>query len=186
MADASFDVVVIGGGKEGLVISNYMALNGMTVGLFEQKHELGGALCSDPQPAPGFIANPHAEIIAFWMSPVNYDFKLEEKGLKFILPEVMMSKVFPDDKCIVVYQALEWSKDMGMPFPRAVRILSKNYNELIPWAWAVNSIFTVFGSIFCLFLSISLGFNLTWIIALFFYFLAMLIILSLEREERTG
>lgn len=129
MADASFDAVVIGGGKEGLVISNYMALNGMTVGLFEQKHELGGALCSDPQPAPGFIANPHAEIIAFWMSPVNYDFKLEEKGLKFILPEVMMSKVFPDEKCIVVYQALEWSKDLGMPFPRQ-DIIDKNLKEL--------------------------------------------------------
>ncbi|NIM90308.1 MAG: hypothetical protein GTO17_05090 [Candidatus Aminicenantes bacterium] len=75
---------------------------------------------------------------------------------------------------------------MGMPFPRAVRFLSKNYNDLIPWAWAVNSIFTVFGSIFCLFLSISFGFNLTWIIALFFYFLAMLIILNLEGKERAG
>jgi spermidine synthase len=71
---------------------------------------------------------------------------------------------------------------MGMPFPRAVRFLSRNHNDLIPWAWAVNSIFTVFGSIFCLFLSISLGFHLTWIIAIFFYLLAMLVILNLERK----
>lgn len=27
----------------------------MTVGLFEKTHELGGALCSDALPAPGFV-----------------------------------------------------------------------------------------------------------------------------------
>jgi flavin-dependent dehydrogenase len=61
MADASFDAVVIGGGQQGLVISNYLAFNGMSVGVFEKHNELGGAACSSPVPAPGFIGNPHAE-----------------------------------------------------------------------------------------------------------------------------
>jgi len=63
---------------------------------------------------------------------------------------------------------------MGMPFPSGVRLLSKKYNQLIPWAWATNSVFTVFGSVSCLFLSITFGFNLTWIIGLVFYLLALL------------
>jgi phytoene dehydrogenase-like protein len=44
MADESFDVVVIGGGHQGLIAANYMVRNGYTVGLFEQRRELGGAL----------------------------------------------------------------------------------------------------------------------------------------------
>jgi beta-carotene ketolase (CrtO type) len=129
MADASFDAVIIGGGKEGLVMGCYLALNGMTVGLFEQGNELGGAACTVPTPAPGFRGNPHAEICAFWMSPAYYDFNLGEKGLKFIFPEVMMSKIFPNGKCIVVYRALEWNEELGTAIPNQT-IIDKNLKEL--------------------------------------------------------
>jgi beta-carotene ketolase (CrtO type) len=129
MADASFDAVIIGGGKEGLVMGCYLALNGMTVGLFEQGNELGGAACTAPVPAAGFLGNPHAEIMAFWMSPAYYDFKLGDKGLNFIFPEVMMSKVFPDERCIVVYRALEWDKDTGAAMPNPA-LIEKNLKEL--------------------------------------------------------
>lgn len=129
MADASFDAVIIGGGKEGLVMGCYLGLNGMTVGLFEQGNELGGAACTGPVPAAGFLGNPHAEIIAFWMSPAYYDFNLGEKGLNFIFPEVMMSKIFPDERCIVVYRALEWDKATGTVMPNPA-IIEKNLKEL--------------------------------------------------------
>lgn len=129
MADASFDAVIIGGGKEGLVMGCYLGLNGMTVGLFEQGNELGGAACTGSVPAAGFLGNPHAEIIAFWMSPAYYDFNLGEKGLNFIFPEVMMSKIFPDERCIVVYRALEWDKEAGTALPNPA-IIEKNLKEL--------------------------------------------------------
>jgi len=88
MADASFDAVIIGGGKEGLVMGCYLGLNGMTVGIFEQGNELGGAACTRPVPVAGFLGNPHAEVCAFWMSPAYYDFNLGDKGLEFIFPDV--------------------------------------------------------------------------------------------------
>jgi phytoene dehydrogenase-like protein len=129
MADARYDAVIIGGGKEGLVMGCYLALNGMTVGLFEQGNELGGAACTVPTPASGFRGNPHAEICAFWMSPAYYDFNLGEKGLKFIFPEVMMSKIFPNGKCIVVYRALDWNEELGTALPNQA-IIDKNLKEL--------------------------------------------------------
>ncbi len=129
MADASFDAVVIGGGQQGLVISNYLALNGMTVGLFEQRHELGGCAATDPSPAPGFIGNPHAEHLGFWNSPANQDFRLHEKGLDFIFPEVMASMVFPDKRCLVFYTAVEWDKETGAITPN-LEIVGKNINEV--------------------------------------------------------
>ena len=129
MADASFDALIIGGGKEGLVLGCYLGLNGMSVGIFEQGNELGGAACTGPVPAAGFLGNPHAEISAFWMSPAYYDFNLGDKGLEFIFPEVMMSKIFPNGKCITVYRALEWDKETGSVVPNMETVM-KNVAEM--------------------------------------------------------
>lgn len=73
---------------------------------------------------------------------------------------------------------------MGMPFPTGIRILSGRFNQLIPWAWAANSIFTVFGSVFCLFLSITFGFRISWMIALIFYLLAFLAFSRLRIQSK--
>ena len=117
MADASFDVVVIGGGHQGLTIANYMVRNGYTVGLFEQRRELGGGGCTEPRPASGFRSNPCAHIIGLWSSPVNQDFKLHERGLNYIFSEVQTSVVFPDDRCIVSYRAEHWDRETGDTIP---------------------------------------------------------------------
>jgi phytoene dehydrogenase-like protein len=129
MADASFDAVVIGGGQQGLVVSNYLAMNGMTVGLFEKHNELGGAACSSPVPVAGFIGNPHAEHLGFWNSPCNQDFKLHEKGLNFIFPEVMASMAFTNEKCLVFYSAIKWDKETGDITPQ-IDIVMKNIAEV--------------------------------------------------------
>jgi phytoene dehydrogenase-like protein len=129
MADASFDAVVIGGGQQGLVVSNYLAMNGMTVGLFEKHNELGGAACSSPVPVAGFIGNPHAEHLGFWNSPCNQDFKLQEKGLNFIFPEVMASMAFTNEKCFVFYSATKWDKETGEITPQ-IDIVMKNIAEV--------------------------------------------------------
>ena len=129
MADASFDVVVIGGGQQGLVVSNYIALNGMNVGLFEQRHELGGCAATDPSPISGFIGNPHAEHLGFWNSPVNQDFKLHEKGLSFIFPEVQASMAFTNETCLVFYTAVKWDKDTGAITPQLDMVM-KNISEV--------------------------------------------------------
>ncbi len=69
---------------------------------------------------------------------------------------------------------------MGFPFPSGIKFISVKHNDIIPWAWAVNSIFTVFGSVLCLFLSITFGFVQTWIIALLFYLVGYFFIKRLE------
>lgn len=54
---------------------------------------------------------------------------------------------------------------MGMPFPLGIRILTCYCPDWIPWAWGTNSFMSVFGSIFCIFLSMHLGFRWVFIIA---------------------
>lgn len=48
---------------------------------------------------------------------------------------------------------------LGMPFPTGLRIIATRAPGLIPWAWAVNSFFTVVGSIGAMILGMAFGFN---------------------------
>ena len=129
MADASFDVVVVGGGHQALIAANYMIRNGYTVGLFEQRRELGGGGCTESRPIPGFLGNPCAHVAGLWASPVNQDFKLHERGLNYIFPRVHSSMVFPDERCIVSYRSFEWDKETGMVVPQE-DIVEKNIKEV--------------------------------------------------------
>ncbi len=48
---------------------------------------------------------------------------------------------------------------MGMPFPLGIRILEAKGREIIPWAWCVNGVASVLGSILAVMIALSLGFN---------------------------
>jgi len=63
---------------------------------------------------------------------------------------------------------------MGMPFPSGIRLLSRYEPNLVPWAWAANSFLTVFGSLFCIFLSMMLGFQMVFYLAALVYGLGFL------------
>ncbi len=76
MADEAFDAVIVGGGTKGLQLALYlMKYGGMSVGIFERRHEVGGCLCTEELSAPGFRGNDHANIILpFYYTPVWRDF----------------------------------------------------------------------------------------------------------------
>ncbi len=103
MSDRSYDVVVIGGGHNGLVVANYLAMNGMKIGVFEEKSELGGGGCSEEYTAPGFISNPCSTSMRFPYFPPYKDFKLRDYGLKFIYPWQNGSAMFDNGKYIITH-----------------------------------------------------------------------------------
>lgn len=76
MADATYDAVIVGGGNKGLLLALYlMKYAGMSVGIFERRHEIGGCLSTEEMSAPGFRGNDHANIILPWYYlPVWRDF----------------------------------------------------------------------------------------------------------------
>jgi len=103
MADASYDAVIIGGGHHGLVAACYLQDAGMSTVVLERQHELGGAMCSDENTAPGFLSNQCAHSTRFYIHPAYSDFKLAEKGLDLVFPELSEGMVFDNDKCFVPY-----------------------------------------------------------------------------------
>ena len=76
MPDETFDAVIIGGGTKALFLAMYLAkYGGMSVGIFERRHEIGGCLCTEETAAGGFRGNTHANIILPWYyAPLYRDF----------------------------------------------------------------------------------------------------------------
>ena len=76
MSDLTFDAVIVGGGNKGLLLAMYlMKYAGMSVGIFERRHEIGGCLATEETSAPGFRGNTHANIILpMYYLPVWRDF----------------------------------------------------------------------------------------------------------------
>jgi len=68
MPDATYDAVIVGGGNKALAIAMWLArYGGLSVGIFESRHEIGGGWASEEAAAPGFISNTHAQMIFIWM-----------------------------------------------------------------------------------------------------------------------
>ena len=63
---------------------------------------------------------------------------------------------------------------LGMPFPSGMRVVEAQCPHLLPWGWAVNAFFSVFGSIFCIVLSMSIGFTNVLIAAIVVYGIGLL------------
>jgi beta-carotene ketolase (CrtO type) len=76
MSDDTFDAVIVGGGNKGLFLAMYlMKYGGMSVGIFERRHEIGGCLCTEEIAAPGFRGNDHSNImLPFYWTPLYRDF----------------------------------------------------------------------------------------------------------------
>jgi len=63
MPDETFDAVIAGGGCKALFLAMYLTkYAGMSVGIFERRHEIGGGLATEEISAPGFRGNTHANM----------------------------------------------------------------------------------------------------------------------------
>lgn len=82
----SFDVVVIGGGHNGLVCATMLAKSGRKVLVLEAASELGGAARTE-EFAPGFRVSSIAHILNRLHPEVVKALELEKHGLSFVLPE---------------------------------------------------------------------------------------------------
>jgi phytoene dehydrogenase-like protein len=107
MADEVFDAVIVGGGTKALLLALYLTrFGGMTVGVFEKRHELGGCLATEETTAPGFCGNTHANIILPWYYlPVWRDFpEFWEYGARIDQYLASDGASFRKDQtCLVIY-----------------------------------------------------------------------------------
>lgn len=68
MSDLAYDAVICGGGNKALMLAMYLTkYAGMSCGVFERRHEIGGGLATEEKALPGFGETPMP--ISTWVNP---------------------------------------------------------------------------------------------------------------------
>jgi phytoene dehydrogenase-like protein len=96
------DVVIIGGGHNGLVTAFYLAKAGFKPVVLERRGLTGGAAVTE-EFHPGFRCSTLAHATGPLRADVLRDMELEKHGLRLITPEVGVTALSPDGGAMVLY-----------------------------------------------------------------------------------
>ena len=97
------DIVIIGGGHNGLVTAFYLAKAGYKPLVLERRPQVGGAAITDKF-HPGFRCSTLAHTAGPIRPDIVRDLKLEKHGLKLITPEISVTALTPDGRALSLYQ----------------------------------------------------------------------------------
>ena len=99
----TYDAIVIGAGHNGLCLAAYLQRAGLKTVVVERRHEEGGGANTEEPLLPGFRHNMHAQYMEFFdIMPMIQDFKLEEIGLRTVMPEAQAGITFADGRPPIV------------------------------------------------------------------------------------
>src|SRR5215475_10203628 len=96
------DVVIIGGGHNGLVTAFYLAKAGLKPLVLERRSQAGGAAITE-EFHPGFRGSILAHSAGPLRPDVVRDMQLEKNGLQFIKSDVGITALSPDGRALVLY-----------------------------------------------------------------------------------
>jgi phytoene dehydrogenase-like protein len=97
------DVLIIGGGHNGLVTAFYLAKAGFKPLVLERRPQAGGAAITD-EFHPGFRCSTLAHTAGPIRPDIVRDMQLEKHGLRFITPETCVTALAPDGRALSLYQ----------------------------------------------------------------------------------
>jgi phytoene dehydrogenase-like protein len=97
------DIVIIGGGHNGLVTAFYLAKAGYKPLVLERRPQVGGAAVTD-EFHPGFRISTLSHSAGPIRPDIVRDMQLEKHGLKFITPETCVTALSPDGRALSLYQ----------------------------------------------------------------------------------
>lgn len=141
-----FDVIIIGGGHNGLIAGAYLAALGQRVCIVEIYSKVGGGVLTEEVTLPGFkhdlCSTVHHTIRE---NPLIKDDELglqRKYGLKYIVPEVQRVVLFPGGKKVVLHKDIKVTADYIAQWSTHDAI---QYPLFIEWA---REVWEIAGSIF--------------------------------------
>jgi len=100
------DVVIVGGGHNGLVTAFYLAKAGFKPLVLERRSLVGGSAITE-EFHPGFRCSTLAHNTGSLRADVVRDMQLARHGLKLTTPEVSTASLLPDGRALVLYNDLK-------------------------------------------------------------------------------
>jgi phytoene dehydrogenase-like protein len=97
------DIVILGGGHNGLVTAFYLAKAGFKPLVVERRAQVGGAAITD-EFHPGFRCSTLAHTAGPIRPDIVRDLQLEKHGLRLITPETCVTALSPDGRALSLYQ----------------------------------------------------------------------------------
>ncbi len=141
MADLSFDVVIIGGGNKALITAMYLTKYGkLSVGIFEERHELGGGWSCE-EPSPGFIGNTCSMAhMGYYHTPVYWDFpEWRDYGARYAYTKTSMGTAYiEDDTCFLQYVAFPDVDPNQEKTASEIARFSQRDSDTYLWLWEKN------------------------------------------------
>jgi len=98
----TFDVVIVGGGHNGLVAAAYLARAGCGVLVLERREVLGGA-CVTESPWPGYRVSTAAYLCSLLAPRIIHELDLVRHGLQIYRREASGFAPFPDGSHLLLY-----------------------------------------------------------------------------------
>jgi phytoene dehydrogenase-like protein len=96
------DVIIIGGGHNGLVTAFYLARAGFKPLVLERRALTGGAAITE-EFSPGFSCSTLAHSAGPLLPEIVADMQLARHGLKFVTPEVAVTALSPDGRALMLH-----------------------------------------------------------------------------------
>ncbi|MFZ0817070.1 MAG: NAD(P)/FAD-dependent oxidoreductase [Candidatus Sulfotelmatobacter sp.] len=96
------DIVIIGGGHNGLITAFYLAKAGFKPLVLERRAQVGGAAITD-EFHPGFRCSTLAHAAGPVRPDIVRDMQLEKHGLRIITPETCVTALSPDGRALSLY-----------------------------------------------------------------------------------
>jgi len=111
MAQNQYDIVVAGGGHNGLIVAAYLLKAGLKVCVVEYQDKVGGGAITRELTLPGFKHDPASIIqMTIQANPLIHRDELglvSKYGLKYIFPDPACAILFPDERALVIYKDME-------------------------------------------------------------------------------
>lgn len=137
-----YDVIVVGAGHNALVTACYLAQAGKSVGVFERRDQVGGAV-STKEIVPGyqFDLGGSAHIL-IRLTPIVEELGLEQHGLEYLELDPLFFAPFPDGDSVFIYRDADRTiAELETKFPSQGEAYRKFLDDWRPFASMVKEAF---------------------------------------------